>query len=59
MRLRNAKGLEFDIVFIVGMEGGIFPNVRLITKTGELEEERQLFYVGITLSSRRDKWSFC
>lgn len=48
MTLHSAKGLEFDHVFIVGMEEGIFPHSRALTDPKELEEERRLCYVGIT-----------
>ncbi|MHB8841962.1 MAG: DNA helicase PcrA [Candidatus Aquicultor sp.] len=53
MTVHNAKGLEFDIVFIVGMEDGIFPHIRSMTDTSELEEERRLFYVGITRAMQK------
>jgi len=53
MTMHSAKGLEFDTVFIVGAEEGIFPGVRAIGEPGEMEEERRLCYVAMTRARRR------
>jgi DNA helicase-2/ATP-dependent DNA helicase PcrA len=53
MTLHNAKGLEFPVVFMVGMEDGVFPHLRTLGDPDELEEERRLCYVGITRSQDR------
>ena len=52
MTLHNAKGLEYPTVFIVGCEDGVFPHSRALDEGG-LEEERRLFYVGVTRAMRQ------
>ncbi len=53
MTVHNAKGLEFPVVFVVGMEEGVFPHVRSMESPEELEEERRLCYVAVSRAADR------
>jgi DNA helicase-2/ATP-dependent DNA helicase PcrA len=53
MTLHTAKGLEFPVVFLTGLEDGIFPHLRALGAADELEEERRLAYVGLTRAEQR------
>jgi len=53
MTLHTAKGLEFPVVFLTGLEDGVFPHARTLGDSDELEEERRLAYVGVTRAQQR------
>jgi len=59
MTLHSAKGLEFPVVFLIGLEEGVFPLSRALTDPGELEEERRLCYVGVTRARERLYLTHC
>ena len=59
MTIHSAKGLEFPVVFLVGMEDGIFPHSRALFEQAELEEERRLCYVGITRAKEQLHLTYC
>lgn len=59
MTVHSAKGLEFPVVFIIGMEDGIFPHSRSLFEPAELEEERRLCYVGVTRAKEKLHLTYC
>ncbi|MBE6788082.1 MAG: ATP-dependent DNA helicase PcrA [Ruminococcaceae bacterium] len=59
MTIHSAKGLEFNEVFLVGMEDGVFPGVMSLNSSSELEEERRLAYVGVTRAKQKLHLTSC
>lgn len=59
MSLHSAKGLEYPVIFLTGMEEGVFPHSRTLYEPAELEEERRLAYVGITRAEEQLYMTYC
>ena len=59
MTCHSAKGLEFPVVFLAGLEDGLFPLIRQTESESDLEEERRLFYVGLTRAEKRAFITYC